>query len=41
MQIVLFIESLIVGMILGKFIKNEISDSLSGIGGWLLSGLFS
>ena len=41
MHIVLFIISLIVGKILGYFIQQAISDSLSGIGGWLLSGLFS
>ena len=41
MHIVLFIVSLIVGKILGYFIQQAISDSLSGIGGWLLSGLFS
>ena len=41
MHIVLFIVSLIVGRILGYFIQQTISDSLSGIGGWLLSGLFS
>ena len=41
MHIVLFIVSLIVGRILGYFIQQAISDSLSGIGGWLLSGLFS
>ncbi len=41
MHIVLFIVSLIVGRILGYFIQQAISDSISGIGGWLLSGLFS
>lgn len=41
MHIVLFIISLIVGKILGYFIQQAISDSISGIGGWLLSGLFS
>ena len=41
MHIVLFIVSLIVGKILGYFIQQAISDSISGIGGWLLSGLFS
>ena len=41
MHIVLFIVSLIVGRILGYFIQQAISDSLSGIGGWLLSGLLS
>ena len=41
MHIVLFIVSLIVGKILGYFIQQAISDSLSGISGWLLSGLFS
>lgn len=41
MHIVLFIISLIVGKILGYFIQQAISDSLSGISGWLLSGLFS
>lgn len=41
MHIVLFIISLIVGKILGYFIQQAISDSISGIGGWLLRGLFS
>jgi len=41
MHIVLFTVSLIVGRILGYFIQQAISDSISGIGGWLLSGLFS
>ena len=41
MHIVLFIVSLIVGKILGYFIQQAISDSISGIGGWLLRGLFS
>lgn len=41
MHIALFIVSLIVGKILGYFIQQAISDSISGIGGWLLSGLFS
>ena len=41
MHIVFFIVSLIVGKILGYFIQQAISDSISGIGGWLLSGLFS
>lgn len=41
MHIALFIVSLIVGKILGYFIQQAISDSISGIGGWLLRGLFS